>query len=280
MAAWKPDIYTYLDFRAFLRAYYDAGKAHQRGFSYRWFARRAGFASSNFLKLVIDGDRNLGRESAIRVADAIGLTADEQRFFCQLVEFGQADDPDVKAACLERLSATRRFLDARPIDGLLLEYLSRWYHVAIRELAGWDAFVDDPVWIAQQLRPQIAPAEAAAALDVLLRLGLLERDEHGRIRRGEPTLDAGHEVTAVGARTWHLEMLRLAGESIDRTPREQRDLGAMTVCVPRAALPEIKARLQQFREQLMAWCDDQTDSDCVVQVNLQLFPLSDSATTP
>lgn len=42
---WKPDIFEFLDYRAFLGAYYEAAKANQPQFSYRYFSRRAGFAS-------------------------------------------------------------------------------------------------------------------------------------------------------------------------------------------------------------------------------------------
>ncbi|MGD8861085.1 MAG: TIGR02147 family protein [Myxococcales bacterium] len=54
-----PVVYDYLDFRAYLRAYYGAKKAADRGFSFRVFSRLAGVKASNHLKLVMDGKRGL-----------------------------------------------------------------------------------------------------------------------------------------------------------------------------------------------------------------------------
>lgn len=60
------EVYGYLDYRAFLADLYTAKKA--RGFSYRSFSRRAGLSSPNYLKLVIDGQRNLSAKMAERFA--------------------------------------------------------------------------------------------------------------------------------------------------------------------------------------------------------------------
>ena len=85
----RPSVYEYVDYRAYLRAFYEAEKAQRAAFSYRYFARRAGLASPNFLKLVIEGKRNLGKESVLAFATALDLNAEETEFFNDLVAFAQ-----------------------------------------------------------------------------------------------------------------------------------------------------------------------------------------------
>ncbi|MCB9620237.1 MAG: TIGR02147 family protein, partial [Sandaracinus sp.] len=46
------DVYGYLDYRAYLRDFYETKKAAGRGFSFRSFSKRAGLKSPNYLKLV------------------------------------------------------------------------------------------------------------------------------------------------------------------------------------------------------------------------------------
>jgi uncharacterized protein (TIGR02147 family) len=273
MAQWRPSIYEFVDFRAYLKAYYEAAKANLRQFSYRYFSRRAGFASPNFLKLVIDGQRNLGRDSVDQVAEALQLDADETTFFANLVAFNQADTDAERNRYFERLAASRRFRAAQHLDGDLFEYLSHWYYPAIREMAARADFRDDPAWIASQLQPPVKPSQASAALDTLLRLGLLERSE-GRIVRGEATLTSGHEVRALGVANYHRQMLERAAESIELIASEERDLSAMTVCIGAPLVPELKRRLREFRETLMDLCDREAEPDLVYQLNIQLFPLT------
>src|SRR5690242_8118531 len=103
------DVFEYLDHRAYLRDYYLEQKARGRGFSYRVFSRRAGLRSPNYLKLVIDGERNLTREMAVRFASACGLSDEEGEFFVDLVEFNLAGNATERAAGYAKLTGFRRY---------------------------------------------------------------------------------------------------------------------------------------------------------------------------
>ena len=202
------DVFEFLDYRAFLRAYYAAEKARRPAFSHRFFSRQAGLRSPNFLKLVMDGERNLGPETVPKFVSALGLTGEAAAFFCDLVTFTQAQSVAEKNRAFERIAASRRFRKARRIDGELFQYLSHWFYPAVRELAARPDFQDNPKWIASQLRPRIAPADAERALGLLLSLGLVVRDEKtGRIVRGEPTLTTEHEVRSLAVKNFHRQML-------------------------------------------------------------------------
>ncbi|MBN8556001.1 MAG: TIGR02147 family protein, partial [Deltaproteobacteria bacterium] len=55
----KPNIFSYLDYRRFLGDYYAENKKQNPSFSLRYFGQMAGLRSYNYLKLVIEGKRNL-----------------------------------------------------------------------------------------------------------------------------------------------------------------------------------------------------------------------------
>ncbi|MBN1608058.1 MAG: TIGR02147 family protein [Polyangiaceae bacterium] len=120
-------VFEFLDYRAFLRASYEAGKKTRAGLSFRTISRRAGLRSPNFFKLVMDGHRNLGAESVPKFADALGPEGAERDFFADLAAFEHARDSAEKNRIFERIAASRRFRTARRIDGMLLTYLSHWY---------------------------------------------------------------------------------------------------------------------------------------------------------
>ncbi len=268
-------VYDYLDHRLYLAAYYQAAKRTRPSFSFRMFSKLAGLRSPNFLKLVIDGERNLGADSVGRFAQALALEGADAEFFADLVAFGQAQTLAEKNRAFERIAASRRFRAARRIDGELFAYLSHWYNPAIRELAARDDFQEEPRWIAAQLRPKITPHEAADAMKLLLSLGLLVRDAgSGRVVRGEPTLTTEHEVRSLGAAAFHRQMLERAAQSIETVPRELRDLAALTVCVSAETAAAVKQRIHQFREALTELCDADPKGNTVYQLNVQWFPLS------
>ncbi len=278
MSDWKPNIFEFLDYRAYLQAYYKAAKENVSAFSYRYFARRAGLSSPSFLRLVILGERNIGA-TVDNFAQGLGLDEEEARYFELMVEFDQADTDSEANEAYEKLAARRRFRTARRINEGMFEYLSHWYYPAIREMAAREDFREDPAWIAAELLPAIDPESAAQALDVLLELGLLTRDEkEGRLVRGESSVTTEHEVRSLAIANYHRQMLERAGESIRKVPREYRDLGAMTVCVSLDTVGELKTRVHAFRELLFEFCERDEEAQVVYQFNTQLFPLSELPT--
>ena len=57
-----PLVFSYVDYRRYLADYYAHAKKCHYGFSFRVFSKRAEISSSNYLRLVIDGKRNLTSE--------------------------------------------------------------------------------------------------------------------------------------------------------------------------------------------------------------------------
>ena len=275
MGTWKPDIFEHLDYRAYLRAFYEAGKANTRVMSFRYLARRSGFSSPSYLRYVMYGERNLGQQSVEQLAEALDLNSKETEFFRLLVRFNQSEDAVEKSDIFEKVTSLRRFRKARRIDGALFEYLSHWYCPAIREMAARPDFETTPEWIASKLLPPIRPSQAKKALKVLFELGLLKQEEDGSVSRGEPTLSTEHEVRSLAIGNYHRQMLERAAESITLIPRDYRDLAAMTVCISQETISELKKRVHRFREQLLDLCDRDDSPEVVFQINTQLFPLTD-----
>jgi uncharacterized protein (TIGR02147 family) len=267
-------IFQYLDYRALLRDLYADRKAYQRGFSHRSFARRAGLRSSNYLQLVMTGQRNLSAEMATRFADAFSLERDEAGFFCDLVAFNLAKTAAERARSYERLTRFRRYREVHKLDADQGRYYKHWYLPAIRELVSCKAFREDPRWIAAQLTPRITPAAARAALKSLLALGLLERDASGNLRQIDRLLTTGPGPLGHQVVSYHRAMLERASEAIERVPRTEREISSLTLCTSQSMLLELKQRIVAFKAELLQLAEQHGPAERVVQINFQLFPLS------
>ncbi|MBX2803121.1 MAG: TIGR02147 family protein [Myxococcales bacterium] len=274
----EPDIYGYLDFRAFLRDWFASRKARDPRFSRRQFVRLAGKRSPGLLTDVMDGARQLSPPMVRAFAQAMELTAPQAAFFDALVRLDQAADTKERNEAWRRVSGSKAFREARPLEGASMEYLSCWWFPVVRELAHRPDFVADPAWIAERVRPQITVAQASKALQTLQTLGLLVVTEDGGLAPAEGVVTTPHEVQALGVVNYHRNMLRLAVDAIDAFPGRIRHLVAATVSVPEASLPEIKQALNEVQERILDLSDRfEGDAERVVQVHLVMFPLSDSA---
>ena len=267
-------IFAYLDYRAYLRDYYQAKKAEGRGFSFRQFSRRAQLKSPNYLKLVMEGQRNLSPAMAERFGIACGLGDDKLAYFVDLVAFNQAKSSTERNACYARLTRHRRYRTVHALDLAHAEYYASWYMPAIRELAVRDDFRDDPEWIARTVLPPISRTEAARAMNTLLELGLLVRTEDGKVRQGEALVSTGPETIGLHVGNYHRAMMERAAESIDLVPSERRDISSLTLCLSESGYQSMKQRIQQFRRELLELSELEASPRRVVQINFQMFPLS------
>jgi uncharacterized protein (TIGR02147 family) len=269
-----PDVFAFDDFRGFLRAYYAHRKGQGRGFSLRVFSRKSGLTSSNYLKLVMDGDRNLSAEMASRFAAACGLEGQAADYFCELVAMGQASTHLERERVYRRLKSFRRFRQVHPLDGVLDAYYAHWYIPAIRELAARRDFRADPKWIASTLMPAISARQAGHALKVLTRLGMLIESEHGEVKQAHALVKTPDRPLGLLVARFQRVMMERAAEALDLVPREQREIASLTLCLSQEQLRSLKRELSEFRHDLLHRYAAGEDARRVVQLNLQLFPLT------
>lgn len=269
-----PEVFGYLDYRAYLRDYYLFRKAKGSSFSFRAFSLRAKLRSPNYLKLVMDGARNLTREMSARFAEACGLRGEDAAYFVDLVAFNQASSTKERNEAYQKLTGFRRYRSHHKLELRHAAYHSTWYLPAVRELAARRDFRDEPAWIARRMYPRITNAQAAEALGILLELGLLVREPSGRVRQGEPLVSTGAETQGLHIHNYHRMMMQRAAESLDLVRSPERDISALTLCLGDGGVARLKQRLQRFRRELLELSALEEAPIQVVQLNLQLFPLS------
>jgi uncharacterized protein (TIGR02147 family) len=270
----RVEVFAYLDYRAFLADHYQHKKLNSR-LSYRSFSRKAQLKSPNYLKLVIEGQRNLTQAMALRFAKACRLEAVESEYFLALVSFGQAQSLEERSLRYQDLKRFQHYRASFRLDVTQDTYHSRWYLPAIRELVTTASFREDPVWIADTLCPNISVEEAETALDTLQQLGLVQRDEAGCLRQASVSVSTGSDrVRSLHLKSYHRKMLEHAATSLERLPALQRDIAAVTLRMGPNGIQRLKERMQAFRRELMDLADAEADADQVIHVGMQLLPLT------
>jgi uncharacterized protein (TIGR02147 family) len=266
------DVFRYRDFREYLAAFYEAKKKH--GYSYRAFAKAAALGAPNYLKLVIEGERNLSQAMAERFAEACRLAGDSRGYFLDLVAFNQAQSDEVRNVVHARLCQYPRFRAAQPLELAQKDYHSHWYIPVVRELVALSSFREDPEWIAQVVFPPIEKQEAAAALAVLHKLEMVEHDAQGRLRQTARALSTGEQARGLYIRNYHAEMMQRATAAMEAVPAAERFVASLTLSASEARFEAIRQRVIEFRKEVMELCDADPEPERVMQLNLQWFPVS------
>lgn len=268
-------VFEYLDYRKFLRDFLADKKRQQGRYSLRRFCKLAGFGSSGYLTMILRGTRNLSASSVRQCIQVLELHGKEAEYFENLVFFNQARDEQQHDYYYERLSALKPRPLLTRLETCRLEYFSQKHHVVIREMVGLPEFVEDPAWIAQKMRPPITPTEAEHSIQLLISLHLLKRDGQGKLVQSEPSVTTDPEIFSREVYDFHRDTIGAAKLALLQVPPDLRDFSALTIPINDTALPIVKRKLQEMKEELVEYLN--RDDHChgeVYQINMQCFPMT------
>jgi uncharacterized protein (TIGR02147 family) len=267
-------LFSYTDYRRFLREYFTEKKRQNKAFSLKTLADCAGFKARDYLLRVMNGSRNLSQSGVCMLSQALRLSEKEANYFASLVGFNQAKSPKEKEFFYEQMSTLRKYGHHQKLRDEQFESLSEWYYCAIRSLLPVIDFKDDFAALARFLDPPISASQAKKAVQALERLGLIHRTTDGRYESAVPAMTTGDEVSSVALMRFHRQSLDLARRALELYPSIMRDVSGVTMSLSAAGYEKVKDEIRRFRKRIMDVASADCAEDAVFQLNLQLFPLS------
>ena len=268
-----PDVFQYSNFRTFLRDIYDHRKEHQPAFSHRFFSQQAGLTSPNYLKLVMDGKRNLSKKSLVKFQSALGLKGKRADFFENLVFFNQAQSLSDRNLFYANILKIRGRNGMRKLEERQFQLYSDWRHIVIREMALLKGFRAEPGWIARKIGRGVTAKQAGESLALLSALGLLKRTANS-LTPSDPDITTADEVRSLLVKNYHRQMMHMAVSAMDSLPPSRRDISSVTLSINSRDFPRVKEHIQLMRKELLNMGATPGEGEDVVQMNIQLFPLT------
>jgi uncharacterized protein (TIGR02147 family) len=273
-----PVIYLYGDFRLYLKDLARFLRDTDSAFTVRSFSAKAGFGSPSFLKMVIDGERNLTSDSLARFCQALGIAGPEKKYFETMVDYGQCVDPDRKNALLDELVGLRPHEIFSKIRKSQFKYLTQPTYACIREMVLLRDFREDPKWIAARCVPRINTAAAREAIKTLIGLGMLRRDESGTLVQTQAVIDTDEQVAMPVAYRFHEAVLDTARRSLALLKQSERNFSALTIPVSVKLIKEVERTIHECENRILALINEGVpEYDEVYQLNFQFFPITKKA---
>lgn len=271
----RPNIYKYLHYREYLKDMYHYLKITTGGrFSFRSFAKKAHMGSPNYLKMVIDGDRELSSTTLGKFGIALELKKHEIQFLESLVLYCKSKSSEEKEYHLAKIKKNKRFKLTKNISEDQHGLFSKWYIPAIREMVLLKGFKESPQWIARKLRAPISSHEVKQAIDILLEIGFLIRDDSGRLKQSQPMLATDSEEKSETLWNFHYKMITLSANAL-KLPATDRHISGMTLALTKQQFSEVKIMVQSFFAQMQDYLEEQADVPTMVcQINFQQFPVT------
>ena len=267
------DVFEYTGYRQYIADFYAERKV-KSAFTWREFARMAGFSSSVHLKYVSEGRFNLGEDAVERVAKAMGLSGNRLEYFRAMVEFDHAKTDAEKKAAYGKMISIAEAHKAKVLEGDSFRFFSDWKNPVIRELAPAMPGAK-PLALAHACREKITAAEVSGTLNFLVKAGLLQKDDVGNYAQTEKSVTTGPmEVTPVAVRGMHRQMGEFALDAIEGVPQAERHFSGVTLGVTHEAYDEIVQVIAECRKKVIAIATRDSAADEVYRLNMQFFPMT------
>lgn len=270
------NIFSYKDYRDFLKDWYQNAKKTRPAFSYRAFAKKAGFNTSNFLMLVMQGKRNLTEDSLTCFEKGLGLNKQEQEFFRNLVFLNQAKTHEQEDHYYQQLLQSKKFRELKPIEKQKYEYYATWYHPVIRELVCAKEFDGTPEWLSHKLCPSITPAQCAKSMELLEKLGFIKKNGDGKWQQATPVVSTGPALTSLVVHNYHKAILDLTGRVMDTLSKDDRDVSTLTLGIKKDKIPLLKEKIRAFRKEILQMVTSDNEPEEVAQLNIQFYPVTNN----
>jgi uncharacterized protein (TIGR02147 family) len=282
-----PIIGQYLDFRKLLADFYaykrEISKKDIRPYNYAVFSAAANIKSPNYLKMIIEGKRNLSLDMVARFAKAMGFNKEQSEEFELLVRYGQATDPAERNMNLKELNEKR--VDSKLKSGEI-------------DQKTWDKVPGSMAWIIyamidqenvkftasklrELLRSKATVDEVQSAIQSLVDAGEVIKDEAtGELKKARSLMESAEEIPVALVRKLQSELMYLGLESLFQDAANEREFGSATLALTKAEFEELKFNLRKIRKEAaknISVNRTSTKGERVYQLNLQLFPVTDKA---
>lgn len=282
-----PDLSAYTDFRLYLHDYFEFKKNTEstvlRPYTYSVFSASADIKSPNYLKLVIEGQRNLSEQMVLKFAKAMKFNKLQTEEFGLLVEYGQETDPQKRAQALRRLADYRFKHQVKNgvVTSKTHELLPNWLTWLLYHLTDQAGVDFKPEKIRELIRTQTNIEEIRRSIHRLLEAGLLTRNvDDGTIHKGKDLIDDHKDVPPAVIKKLQTELMYLGMESLFLDSPTDREFGALTVSLTEEEFNRFKFELRQLRKK---WQKDiavnraGAKGQRVYQLNVQLFPITEKS---
>lgn len=267
-------IVQYKDYHEYVLEYYRERK-RTSAFTWREFAKNAGFAAGSYLKLVGDGKTRLRMEGAKKTALAMGLIGFEYDYFMLMVRYESAKTDREKKKCFEEMEALSSSHHVKILGSEFYTFYETWKHSVVRELAVAMPGAK-PHEIAKACRLPISAADVCDSLRFLVKAGFLMKDVKGVYHQTTLSLTTGRlKVVSVAVHSLLRQMGEFALDALDNLPISERHFSGITMGVNAESYEKVVEELSQCRKRIVSLVSAYKDVEKVYRLNMQLFPITE-----
>jgi uncharacterized protein (TIGR02147 family) len=266
-------VIEYQDYHSYILDYYIERKRIS-AFTWREFAKQAGFASASYLKLVCDHKTRLVEDGAKKTAAAMNLQGYEYDYFMLLVQYENAKNDQQKKKCFEEIHQITSAHKVKLLGSESYAFYESWLHPVIRELAPAMPGAK-PLEMAKSIRIPVTAAEVSDSLNFLVKNNFLTVDENGNYHQTDKLISTGRlDFVSIPVHSLIRQMGEFALQAFDDLPISERFFSGLTMGMTEKSFSKVMEELKECRRKIFAIVSAEEEVEKICRLNVQLFPLT------
>lgn len=262
----------FLDYREYLLAFFEYRKANAPWYSYKVFGDGVGLDQSQVFR-ILQKNLHISKRALPRFVEYLKLNEKEAIYFEKLVELGRARSESETRRLFAEVLALKG-AQSKELKNDQYELYSKWYHSVVRTLLGFVRIQNDYAALGAMVSPPISADEAKNSVELLQRLGLIERDAEGFWKLSDKTLTTGGDYSSKLIRAYQAESMKLAMQSLDIHEKSKRDINVMNMALDESAFKDCLAILNNARDEIRARVEKVNSPDRVMRFATAFFPVA------
>ena len=267
------DVFSYMDYRVFLADYYAARKAVDLKFSYRFFAKQAGYTSSGLYTNIVNGKLHLSQRYLPGFIQALKLNIKEAAYFEFMVDYTHAQTDQDREMIFDQMVPFVP-IETRRLRLQQRDFYTKWYHSSILLLLEMDDYSDNLKELSVQLIPKVTLPQCKAAIKLLADLELIHQ-MNGSWKPKVFHSVAGKEFGTEVIRHHQREMMALASDALEEFSPQERFITTQAISLSDEALQRVKKEVTKCQDAINVIVRNDQSPSRVYHMNLQLFPTSE-----
>jgi uncharacterized protein (TIGR02147 family) len=268
-----PKLFQYLNFRKFLKDWYDWHKEYEDGFSLSSIQKRSGLASRSHFFDICYG-RKLTEKFVPAYIKLLDLSGDEIHYFKAMVVYEQGTTDTLRAKAFETMAKISPQLLTLQVGSDMMRFFEQWYQPVLLTILAIHPSEKDPSVLASLFNPKITELQCVKALKLAQELGVLEWDPKNNIWHLQNRFMSCAESTKeLALKPFHRKLQEFGIWHYDHS-YEKQHFSTLSIATTEKIKLKIEDILRETRSKILELVKQEPGEDTAFQVNFQVYPLS------
>ncbi len=234
-------------------------------------AKALGYNSASSLSMIFTGDRLPSNDFLDAISNHWKLSHEEDLYLRNIVQLEKLKKKGkATKQVMERLGRFKKMNLSHKLSLNQFSMMRDWYHLVIQTLISSFDFREDHTWISRKLRRKVSPAQIKKSIEILLELGVVQRNSEGLLEPVLAEVETTHELASEAIREHHKGMMSRAIEAVDEQDVSARHFNSLTLKFDPVKMTQAKEKILNFVKDFNTEFDAD-DSNQIYQLNLQFF---------